>query len=202
MAPLYPRGKNPCCEDDCYTPFFLLPHLPSRLSCFGCVEPLLVHGNCSHVSTTTAFYTGGIRRRKRGQCGSYHSANKGQRSGGSETLHGQRCPRPQGREMTGGLFPRQLPGPRLGMQGSGMAGAASDFPGASEHLLPSPPQPPGLSRWSQKLQDLLGVFPAGGSCPPRAPGSQASLGLPSPLSWGPKATPPCFLPQGPSLPSQ
>ena len=101
------------------------------------------------------------------ECGSYHSTNKGQRSGGSETLHGQRCPRPQGREMTGGLFPRQLPGPRLGMQGSRMAGAASDFPGVSEHLLPSLPQPPGLSRWSQKLQDLLGGFPAGGSCPPQ-----------------------------------
>lgn len=160
----------------------------------------LVHGNCSHIFTMTAFYTGGILRRKRGQRGSYHSTNKGQRSGGSETLHGQRCPRPKGREMTRGLFPRQLPGPSLGMQGSSMAGAACGFPGASEHLLPSPPQPPGLSRWSQKLQDLLGGFPAGGSCPPRAPGSQAPPALPAPLPWGPKAAPPRFLPQGPSIP--
>ena len=143
------------------------------------------------------------------ECWSYHSTSEGQRPGGSETFHA-RGPRPQDREMTWGLFPRQLPGPKLRMQGRGKAVVPSDFPGASEHLLPSPPQPPGLSewsQWSQKLQDLLrgggrGRFPAGGSCPPRVPGSQALPGLPAPLSWGPKVAPPRFLPQGPSLPSK
>ena len=137
------------------------------------------------------------------ECGSYHSTNKGQRSGGSETLHRQRCPRPQGREMTGGLFPRQLPGPRLGMQGSCMAGTVSDFPGASGHLLPSPPQPPGLSWWSQKLQDLLGGFPGVGPAPPGLLADRHCLDFLL-LSWGVPKPPlrASFLRVLPSLPSR
>ena len=71
--------------------------------------------------------------------------------------------------MTGGLFPRQLPGPRLEMQGSGRAVVASDFPGASEHLLPSPPQP--QICWSgpsghRSCKTCWGFFQLVGPAPP------------------------------------